>query len=364
MKKNKASILLFVLLILSAVAILIQQLVRSNWVGTIFNNRMIEKEQAKILAYSGINLAISQLTLHEDENDKNNDDKTDNIKAIKKMLKRVYPNLNKWQVFNLEKKYYGMDGKIQICISCENGKININEIFDFKKKEFKKEYQDVFKGLSLKGVFSEGEFGKILTSFLKKRGRKLDDISELLEIKQFKGLEFFYDPPKIAINKKDIAPNDRISLQDLFTTWTKDDKIDMMFLSDSMLTIMGLRRPLANDAEMLKDKYAGFINSFNKDWAKNWEENWSHLQPIYGSKSAALKLFNSFLSKEFGPNCYSVLSYGMVGATTQRLLAIIKEVEEEKTAEDKKDAASTKKDEDEKKESSVKTFRIMKIYWL
>ena len=61
MKKNNASILLYSLVILSVITVLVQQLVRSGWVGAYFNRRMAAKEKAQVLALTGLNLAIAQL---------------------------------------------------------------------------------------------------------------------------------------------------------------------------------------------------------------------------------------------------------------------------------------------------------------
>ncbi len=369
MINKKASILLFTLLILSAITILIQQLVRSVWVGSSFNTKMIQKEQARLLASGGINLAISQLTLRAEKKEKEKKEpvKEEGDKELKKMIARVYPYLNRWQVFDIEEKFYGMQGEVKVCISCENGKININQAFDFSKQEFKKEYINIFKGLSLRRVFGQGEFVKILTKFFKKRKRKLDDISELSEVEELKKLNIFYEPPKIPKRKRDAKSNSTIFLQDLFTTWSDTENIELMFFSDSMCSIFGLRRPLAIDPEVKKEKYEVLVKVFKKNWGADWEKNWSFLQQIYGEKPKVLKDFNRILSKEFGPKVYSVLSCGIVGGTKQKLLAVIKEIEEKNKKEEKvegeKEKTSDKK-EAMQKEGSCKKFKIIKIYWL
>lgn len=363
MKKNNASILLFTLLILSVIVFLTNHLVRSVWVGDIFNRRMIAKEQARFLALGGINLAISQVLIQDDHSNKQEDEKIKELNAIKKMLSKTFPFLNRWQTFNIEEKFYGFEGQIKFCVTCENGKININQAFDFQKQEFKKEWQKKLAALYIPGKIAEGEILKKLTEFFKNRKRKLDEITELIKIEGLGNLNMFYSPPKIPKSKRDLRPNSSIFLQDLFTVWTNDDKINLLFLSDSACAVFKLRRPLATDPEILKEKYDNFVKDFNKDWASDWEQNWNALVPFFGEKPSDLKEFNQILSKEVGGKIYSVLSCGMVGDVEQKLLVVIKEFEIKQEGEKGKAAASDKS-KDQKKEIPSREFKIMKIYWL
>ncbi len=361
MNKKKASVLLFTLLILSVVTILTQQLFRSVWVGTFFNSRMIAKEQAQMLALGGVNLAISQLTLRKPTKKESAEKKGEDW-PIKDFLMRVWPNLNRWQTFVLDEKLDGIDGKIKICISCENGKININEAFDFQKLEFKDKFNLLLKGLHIKGKLAEGEILKRLTGFLKARKRKVDDVSELVNVPGFEHLDVFYKPPKIPKTKQKSEPNIDLALQDLFTIWTSDEKIELLFPTDSLCGVFGLRRPQADDAQLMKEKFKIAVGAFKKDWGANWENNWQFMQPIYGPKPKVLKDFNETLSKEFGPEVYSVLSCGEVGEVEQQLLVIIKQMEQK--SEQKESLPSREEKKEEKKENSRKKFKILRMYWL
>jgi hypothetical protein len=364
MNKKNASILLFTLLILTVIIFLTTHLIRSVWVGDIFNRRMVAKEQARFLALGGINLAISQVLIQEDKSNKQEDEKTRELNAIKKMLSNTFVYLNRWQIFDIEEKFYGFQGQVKFCVTCENGKININQAFDFQKQEFKKEWQKRLSTLYIPGKFAEGEFLKKITEFLKKRKRKLDDISELVKMEGLGSLNMFYSPPSMPKTKREARPNSNIFLQDLFTVFTNDDKINLLFLSDSACAVLRVgRRPLATDPEVLKEKYDNFIKDFNINWTSDWEQHWNALVPFFGEKPSDLKELNQILSKEVGGKVYSVLSCGIVGDVEQKLLAIIKEFEI-KSEDLGKEKNSPNKNEDQKKEKASREFKIIKIYWL
>ncbi|MFA5074916.1 MAG: hypothetical protein WC436_02325 [Candidatus Babeliales bacterium] len=367
-KKQKASILLYTLLMLSVITFITLQLVRSVNIGRNFDKYMVSKEQARMLALGGINLAISQLTIEkpkkkefqEKESDfaKATTDRQDESVFIKKFLKKVLPNLNRWQTFNLTEKNDGFEGEVSFCITCENGKININEAFDFEKQEFKKEYNILLQGLHIKNKLAEGEILKKLTEFLKERKKKLDDVSELIEASDLEFLDIYYEPPEKAQNKKREITNKNVTLQDIFTVFTADEKMELLFFSDALLTVLGLRQPLASDAEKLKESFNVLIENFKKDWGIDWEKNWQYMAPIFGECPKVLKNISGILSKEFGPKVYSVLSCGKVNNVKQKVLVVIKEMEEyvEKKGEEK---SLEKKDD-----SLKKYFKILKMYWI
>jgi len=369
-KNENGMVLIFTLLILSVITVLTQQLVRSVVVGAAFNQTMINREKAEMLAFGGINLAMHQLTQKPDK-DKKTDvplSEEDKDRNFKQWLLTILSNLNRWQIFELKEELDGIDGQIKICISCEHGKINVNEAFDFEKQEFKKEYDFLLKGLEIKGKLPAGQVYNKIMEYFKTRKRKLDDISELLNIEEFAVLDIFYEPPKPSLPGKKSFSNTDVVLQDLFTIWTDDEKIEPLFLSDSLCSVLDLRRPRADDAEKLKDGFKKVIESFKKDWGKNWDENWKFLMPIYDKKLKFLKDINKILFQEFGPQVYSVLSCGRVGNVEQKLLAILKKKEDQKGRageEETKEKTPSKAGEAEaKKSKDSKAFKVVKIYWL
>ncbi|MFH1644645.1 MAG: hypothetical protein ABIA74_05755 [bacterium] len=372
--KKSGTVLIFTLLILSVILILTQQLVRSVLVGTTFDKTMIQKEQAQVLALSGINLAIAQLT-EKQPVDKSSVQTapTQGIKAdpnenTKRWLAKILPNLNRWQTFELKEDFDGIDGKVKICISSENGKININNAFDFKKGEFKKDYDFLLKGLEIKGKLPAGQIYNKLSEFFKKRDRKFDDITEILNVSDLDVLNIFYEPPRDPMPKKRSQENTEISLQDLFTIWTEGEKIEPLFLSDSMCAVLNIRRPLADDADKLKDNFAKVVEAFKKDLGKNWDASWDFLLPIYEKKPKFLDNIKNILSQEFGPKVYSVISCGIVGDVQSKLLAILKlekKTESKNKQENKtKPPQQTSANEKAVQETSKEQFKVIRIYWL
>ena len=257
MKKQKASVLVLTLLIMSVVTIFTQQLVRMVFVGVYFVRRMVAREQAEMLAKGGISIAMAQLIVKEaaekDEKDKD--------KPIKDFLQQLLPNLNRWQTFELKEDLDGVNGRIQVCITSEHGKFPINYYFDFKQGKFKKEAANILKGLTVRGKLASGMFLKKLTEFLKKRKRKIDDITELVGVPGFEKINVFYNPPRIPEGRKKPLANKEIALQDFFTVWHKGD-IDPLLFTDSVLYLLGLRRPLATDSIKIKEKFKKIIENF------------------------------------------------------------------------------------------------------
>ena len=364
-KNSKASILIFTLIILSVITVLTVQLMRSVLINYIFTSNQIKMHQARTLAFGGVNLAISQL-LDENKNQKEENIKDEKDKdKVRQLLQRVFVNLNKKQTFKLMQDIDGIEGEVGFCISCENGKLNINKIFDFEKNEFKEEYKKLLAGLKINGKLASGEILKKLTDFLKERNRKLDDISELTKIEGLNKVDLFYKPPKISDikNKQNLSTD--VYLQDLFTIWTDKEQLEFLFVSNSVLTILGLRRPLANDATVFEKQFKALIEIINKNYSQNLNDNWSYYSPIFGKENKLLNNFKSIFSKEFGPKVYSVISYGKVGDMEQKLLVVLKEVEKQKKSKDSSNQTVKKQDEVGKKETeSSKTFQIVRMYWI
>ena len=375
-KKQSGSVILFSLMMIAIIALLTQQMMRGVWVGSSFIQTMIEREHAEMLALSGINVAIAQLTCDErDKKEESSEEKkAANVKedkesrGIKKMLGRVLPHLNRWQEFALKEPIDGVDGLMRICITCEEGKININETIDFKKMELKKDYETLFKRLAMPGRIPAGEIGPRILNFFKERQRKIDDISQLRSVPGFDALDIFYKPPELPAKGKKSEPNSDLALQDIFTIWSGTDKVDPLWLSDSMCAMFELRRPHADDAQTRRERFVKFGQEFKKEMAGDWDSNWKILDYLYDQKSKVIPDVKGLFTKQFGPRVYSVLSCGKVGQVEQQLLAVIREEDVKKKGAVKSQGATSNEKKaatglDQEKEEG-KRFRILRIYWL
>jgi len=107
--------------------------------------------------------------------------------------------------------------------------------------------------------------------------------------------------------------------------WSNGEKVEALMLSDAILSMLGLRRPIAHDAELRKETFKKVIKKFDPKKDQNTDEYWKIVKPIHQPKStskiANLKIFSS----RFEPRYYSVLSSGKVGNVEQRVLAIVEE---------------------------------------
>lgn len=389
MKKNSASVLLFSLMIISIIIMMTEQMIRGVMVGAGFTKTMINREHAEMLALGGINIAIAQLTYEKDETAKEKDEAKvesgvvkpeselggdgQKITSQQRFVFNLISNLNRWQTFELDPKIDGIAGTVKICITSEHGKININNAFDFKKQEFKKEFISLLGGLEIPGKLKPGEFFNKISEFLKNREKKLYDVSELLNVPGLEGFnaDIFYEPP--SMHKKEGGElNQNLALQDIFTIWTENAKIDPLVFSDALCNILNIRRPHADDAKKYRERFKKVAMEFKDDWGKDWDTNWKHLEGIYDTKPKALSNIKDILVEKFNPKVYSVLSYGRVGHVEQRVLAVIKEIEiksrkiksSDQSEKSSSGGQSAQAASGSKQKPNRKVFRIERIYWL
>jgi len=369
MKNNSGSIVLYALSIIAAALFLMQGLIRSVFLNNQFTTVMVARQQAEQLAYSGIQLAISQLTPVE-EKDENSTEavdkpkKQDQNKARMQVLKRVLPHLNRWQTFQLNEKLDQITGTIKFCISSEQGKLNINGIFDFKTMAFKKPYEELVQGLEMPPILKRGEVHDRLLEFFKKRKKPLQDVSELLGVPGLQVLDIFYSPPKNPAKNMVSLPNKNVTLLDIFTVWTDNDKLYPLWLSDGLCALLGLRRPHADDATLKKEMFKKVLSELKPEVVQNIDEKWAAVEPVFGEKTKTVSLLKNNFAKEFGSTVYSVLSCGKVDEVECMLLAILKEQNvSKKPAKNPKEKATDEANA-EADNQPKKVFKVLRLYWL
>lgn len=357
-------------MILSLCVVLVTYIFNKGAVAVPYNYAMAKREQAKLLALSGIQVAISQLAkpIIIKQKPKSTTPTPPNVpnqpaepsaqeQATNQYIERLVPSINRWQTFNLTENKDGVDGQIKISISSEDGKININEWYDFDKHEFKsfslsatpppapqtqpgqstqqnaqqtkpgEKKEEVVK-LVLVSVFKDA--GQDLMSefekFLKERQYRLDDVTELLQVKGFESYKhrLFYEPP----TKEGQKGERPMYLSDIFTVWSGKMTLDPWLLSDSVAGMLGLKRVELGDTEKRKKLVSQAIKEFKP--TADAKENWKKVfEPLYGKDFSSLpKGIEFILHMKFAPSLFSVLSYGKVGDVTQKLLAILESKQE------------------------------------
>ena len=259
----------------------------------------------------------------------------------KQLLKALLPTIGRVQKFVLKQNIEGINGTVGFMIGSEEGKININRLYDFEKHKFvgepvagptpagkqegkedgdmKKMFQALFaqiKDQTNADLFAEFE------KFLKERKYPLNDVTELLTIKGFEVFKdaLFYDPT--APNQK----KSKLFLTDIFTVSSSKQSIEPWLISNSLATVLKLQRdpektpPVDELLKNFKEK---------SDWKNDWNKS---LKNLYGVEFAALpKFIQNLLNPIFDPKMFTVFSFGTVGNVTVRLIALL---EREKTGKD------------------------------
>lgn len=349
--KQSGYILVLTIMVLAIAVAIVSHLFYRGSVQVAFDKTIIEREKAQQLAYGGVQLAISQLSVLDTATTSPQKPESGNIDPLIESIKKIVPQLNVWQEVKLTKEKEGLDGEIKVCIVCENGKIDINQWFDFTKKKFlnegakdqpdaKKIMQTVFAGM--KKYTNDKDLFELFEKFLKQRQYKLNDVSELFEIPEFAKIfktTLFYEPPQ----KGDEKAKRPIFLSDLFTVFSGQAALQAWLLSDSISAVLNFNRASSD-----RDKRAKELEVLLKDYAKGmpplqlWQKA---IQTLYGREMKDIpKETVAMLNPKFEPTVFSVLCYGKVGAIVQKICAII---EKRKTTE-----------------LNGAPFAIRRLYWL
>lgn len=298
-----------------------------------YSKIMINKERAMQLAQGGIQLAMSQIAgepVKKEQPKKENPSANQKDKSIespasdgKQLLKQLLPIFNKLQSFTLKSSVEGINGTIALLIGSEEGKININAMYDFDKHKFvgegnaqndmKKVMQEVFNAIKERtGADLFAEFEK----FLKERKYPINDITQLLTIKGFEPFKetVFEDMEPTKADKKP-----KIYLSNLFTVSAPRAQIEPWLLSDSVLALLNLKRDKEKSADDLLKNYKE-RNDWKTDWAKT-------LKPLYNIDYTSLpKGIASLLNPNFAPRFFSVVSTGTAGDVSVRLFTVLERI--------------------------------------
>lgn len=346
--KKNGYILILSLMIIALAVTLVTYIFYVGSVQMPYSHTMINREKAKLLALSGLQIAIAKLSQEveiKEESKKPNSSESpgkqaENKKAeptpldqaAQKLIKEIVPTLNRWQTFALKQEYDGIDGIIKICMGCESGKLDLNAWYDFEKHIFKgdKAKQEIIKKLItefFKRIGKEDLYAEF-EKFLKARQYRLDDVTELLRASgfiAFKDAIFYPGPVKEKEEEKDKIP---VYLTDIFTVWSGKQTVEPWLLSHSMCGLVGVKQTTTVDVESRKKAVEQVIKDVKIDaqWATDWKKL---LSPLYGVELSALpKSIELIFDTKFEPKIFSVLSYGIVGEVTQKMLAILERNEE------------------------------------
>lgn len=313
---------------------------------------VVLREKARHLAIGGVQLALSLVCIDLEKEPKTEKDgepkKVTQEDAFKKLLSNIWPYLNVLRSFELKEKVDGLDGKVGICIVGEDGKINLNHLYNLKEKKLvgilaDKESDKTVDFLSsrIKELSGVKNFPVALSKFLEERDRVLDDSTEVMGDKNFASWKdaIFYSP------EVGVGPSKKVYLTDLFTTWSKSGKLNPWVLSRSVLNMIGVEPAKCSSLDEAKKKSKEMAGAFKAnigDITAEWEEVFA---PLYGSCSKeGLEVLKSMLNPKFELQSFSVLSCGEVNGVIQKLFAILERC-------------------DSAQEGGLQ-FKVAKVYWL
>lgn len=336
---NKSGyIMMLALIMISLLVVIVTYIATRSHTFSPLAARSQEQLKARALALSGVQVGIAQLVFFKTGKKEQGTKPASGDEIQKKFLEKLLPVLNKLQTFGLKKATDGIEGRIQICISSEDGKIDLNQLWDFQKNQFaylkeknKDEWQKLYEALfaQVSKIAKTNSLFSPLQNFLKERGYLINDPTELLLIKEYQTFKntIFYDPEKKNV----------LYLTDLFTVWTGRKTIEPWLLSQSLKNVLELQS---------EEQFDQALKNFKVE--NNWKTAWDQLfLPLYKKNLASLpKNFELLLSAKFEPKIFSILSYGTFEGITSTMLAIIELVEKL-----------------EKEEKSYHAI-IRKIYWL
>ncbi len=355
-------IMVLTLTLISLASLILAIIFQKSTIFSPFAKLSVDRQHARTLAQSGIGIAISQLAQKkeppkektEDENTKKNKkDESD----TKKLFTELLPVLNQWQEFRLTQEADQIDGVIKICIMSEEGKININEIFDFENKKIKgapkkeskeiktsekdkkakdkaekgrtqkkeidwhKPLEIIFKALEQKT--GQKDLLKQIEQFLQKQEKPINDVTQLLEIKSFLFFKDhrYYQPP--SQKQQDKEKERPLFLTDLFTTHSKNGAINPWLLSDSLRSVLGEPRALIGDAKERVQQTKEWLAEFKDrvSWQNDWKQQAGKMLKKISPEMQKI-LFPVF-AESLDPTVFSVLASATINDVTQQLFVIL-----------------------------------------
>lgn len=312
-------VMILVLLLLSVALVMLTNL--SNRVVTYrqYSRLFADREKAKALALSGVQLAISQLLVDE-KNQGPGDQKKMPLQELQ--LQAVMRAINRWQRYELQEDIDGIAGEVGFFLASEDGKINLNQLWDFDKKSYRKTAQ--FDGLKvaqaldphMKKLVADEPFSLVFDRLCKARAQPFDDVTQLMLAKEFTPSKDSLFPLVPDAKKNDEKTS--IALTDLFTIFSAGHELQPAVLSRSLDVVLGLK-PLPGT---LKERES-LLQTIKT--AQTVQQQWeTSLGQFYGKGLSALPPeLKGLFGAKFGVTNFSVISYGTVGSVTQKLCAII-----------------------------------------
>lgn len=365
-RKNKNGyILILTMLMIAGITAIVTYIFNRGMVQSSLASTIIAREKARALALGGLQVALAQISYSQPIKPPEKQQGASapgapvqphpnpEQEAAKELMMTILPTLNRFQTFELQEPVDGVDGMLSIALMSEEGKINLNEIFDFKTQKFKNEgkptgdWKKILQELCKKidsATRGQDLFAALTAAYKKQEGVKFDDVTQLLLAKPFEVFKshIYYEPPH-----KDLKQVKRpLYLTDIFTVDSTNSNLDPWFFSDSMLAVLDIKRAQLGDEVQRTKEVKNWLQKYKT--VTNWKADWAaFLKPLYEKDFVQLpKLLEGVLVSSAQPTVFSVRVHANVGSVEQQLFAIIERV------------GHSQKDE------IVYAGKIKKLYWL
>lgn len=306
-------ILVMALFVISLGSILVTSLLQRSIAFDRLHRVLVKKQQARMLALSGIDIARAQLS---------------NPLEIDK--KTIDHNLVPFLYTGLRQTFDTPQGKIKIYIACEDGKLSLNRTYNFDEKTFIS-FDKTLSAQTILAVFDNEikkrfgfeHFSQDVEHLFKKRAQPFEDLTELLPSKG----DIFYD--------MDAEGNEYAALTDILTLAHTEFTVQPLYMSVSLARILQL-----DMQELDKNKRLEIIKKLSTAKAPiNWVAMWKELlEALFKKEYTVLPDgIKKILASKIEVNAFNVISYGTVDdgsgmPITQKLCAYLeKQMTSEKT---------------------------------
>lgn len=306
-------ILVMALFVISLGSILVTSLLQRSIAFDRLHRVLVKKQQARMLALNGIEIARAQLS---------------NPLEIDK--KKIDHNLVPFLYTGLKQTFDTPQGKIKIYIACEEGKLNLNRTYNFDEKGFvlfdkTLSAQTILALLDkeIKKSFGFENFSQDVEHLFKKRAQPFEDVTELSPSTG----DIFYD---IDSEDKEYTP-----LSDILTLANPEFTLQPLYLSASLARILQL-----DMQELDKTKRLEIIKKLSTTKAPiNWTAMWKELlEALFKKEYTVLPDgIKKILASKIEVTAFNVISYGTVDdgsgmPVTQKVCAYLeKQMTQEKT---------------------------------
>lgn len=317
MKQRRGFILILAIAAIGMMSIAVTRAVLRLVVFSRVNKVMLDREQAKLLALSGVSYAIALMSADKEQKpDEQKKAESEQKKQLDFLVRKPLSVINRWHKKELQDTIDGIVGTWSVLIVSEYGKMNINAYGDAdfaKHEQARKAYGAVCAKIpSLFRVAGAGAdpLADRIAKLLAARKRSLFNLTELYSD------DIFY-PYAASLYAE---PNRQAPIfSELFSAYREGHNICVWLLSPTIEKMLGLvRKPIAK-----KEDWDAIYALFDSK-AQDKDLVQKILQVVYGDTAQRISAdLLPVLHAKFEPNLFSVVSYGTYKDVTVKLVAVI-----------------------------------------